>query len=134
MFRQATSPNRQRHRMMTWAHYFECFGVMLAIYGVVRIIIAWELNHLPPLPKADRRWKNEPDGTPIDTSQISGRVEAVRRQPLTSASHEPNLLKKSGLIEEKRRELEKRAYFTKPPPPPPEPPAHEEGHWTLIFI
>lgn len=110
---------------MTWTHYFECFGVILVIYAVVRLIIAWEL-------KADKHWKDVPAGTPIDTSQISERVEAVRRREPASMSPEPHPFKKPRLVEEKRRQMEKRAYFNRPPPP--EPPAHEEGHGTLIFI
>jgi hypothetical protein len=109
--------------------YFELLGTLLAAYFVVRLAIGWEYGRLPP--DFPRGKSTGPAGRGIDTCALSGRVEQLRQDAHAGSVNPSASFKKPLMVEERRREIEKRAFFQKAPMP--EPPEQEEGV-TLLFI
>src|SRR5579863_1636137 len=110
-----------------WAEYFIIFGVLFALYCVVRLAIWWEILSRPHF---DLRPLSKPYSgfvTLINASPLLDRVEQVRQDCLTHAHGESPSFKKAFLVESRREELSHHSYFHKPPPPPPQTPEDEGG-------
>lgn len=116
--------------MVTWKDYLECAATLLAVYGVFRIIIWFELrNDFKRVPES------APSGIqshPIDTTQLEHRLQEVRRDYAAEAQTHPQPVNKPALVEERRAEIAKLPFFQKPPEP--EPVEKEPGTPLLLAL
>jgi hypothetical protein len=108
--------------------YFIMFGVLFALYCLIRIAL-WREFQLHP---------RQPPSTPylgmatsINTSALADRLQQVRQDRLAQAREQSPSFKKSLLVESRREELSRHSYFHKLPTPP-EPPEEEHGLTVLL--
>lgn len=102
--------------------YFDCVGVLLGIYGILRVFIALDRRNYQRLIEASK--KSDIPSHPIDTSPLAHRLEEVRQDYAAEAHAHPASAKTPLLVEQRRAEMAKLAFFQKLPPAP-EPPEQQ---------
>ena len=107
--------------------YFIIMTVLSLCYLFVRYVFlsVWQL---PPAP----RETIQPDGHPIDTRQLTNRLQHVREELAEIKSPaQSTAFKRALLVQSKREQLVKLNFFQIPQPTPPEP---ESEHGAFLLL